>query len=425
MLKAPLFLDPRALKRGQMGSCRPSLFRMGVAAEVSALESLLASNEVLFVHDTVPAQLEELIETRVPERKLSREEVAARVRAQVGEATFAYGTWVHFPWSGRLVHVLPEGEYEELRTSRNRNKITRDEQSRLAKLRVGVAGLSVGQSTAVTLALEGIGGVLRLADFDTLSLSNMNRLRAGVHEIGVNKAVLAAREIFEINPYARVEVFEHGIRDDTIAAFFSDSEPLDLLFEECDDLKMKFRLRQEARKRGIPVLMETSDRGMLDIERFDLEPARPMFHSLVPELDPEHLAGLTTQEKVPIVLDKTEVPTPEDAALAPQRAAVREVGGGHGLAAPARKQIAAASAVGLLTMPGRAHDIDSTRRTYFAGGTALQRVWLLATKLGLAFHPMTAILYLFARLEQGGSGLDDGEKRESANCAHAIAIFSS
>ena len=151
-----------------------------------------------------------------------------------------YGTWVHYPWSGRLVRVLPSSEFEELRTSRNRNKITREEQTRLGALRVGIAGLSVGQSTAVTLALEGIGGVFRLADFDTLSLSNMNRLRAGVHEIGVNKAVLVAREIYEINPYAVVEVFLRGVRDDSIDAFFSKSAPLNLLFEECDDLKMKF-----------------------------------------------------------------------------------------------------------------------------------------------------------------------------------------
>jgi hypothetical protein len=118
----------------------------------------------------------------------------------------------------------------------------------------------------------------------------------------VNKAVLAAREIFEINPYARVEIFDRGIQDDTIESFFSNSEPLDLLFEECDDLKVKFRLRQEARRRRIPVLMETSDRGMIDVERFDREPERALFHGLVDEVDPARLAGMSTYQKVPIVL---------------------------------------------------------------------------------------------------------------------------
>jgi len=38
--------------------------------------------------------------------------------------------------------------------------------------------------------------------------------------------------------------------------------------------------------------METSDRGLLDVERFDKEPSRPPFHGLVGELDPyEELLG--------------------------------------------------------------------------------------------------------------------------------------
>ena len=53
---------------------------------------------------------------------------------------------------------------------------------------------------------------------------------------------------------------------------------LDLVIEECDSLDMKVRVREEARARGIPVLMETSDRGLFDVERFDVEPERPLFH---------------------------------------------------------------------------------------------------------------------------------------------------
>jgi nitroreductase len=299
----PLLSDLVVRDRARERAFAVQLFRMEDPPAVEALESLLRSGDPSIVHDTLEAQLGELVETRNPDRKLAPEEVRAQVRACAGDDLSSYGTWVYYSWSRRLVHVLPAREYEELRTSRNRNKITRDEQTRLARLRVGVAGLSVGQSTAVTLALEGVGGHFRLADFDTLSLSNMNRLRAGVHEIGVNKAVLVAREIYEINPYARVEVFDRGIVDDTLDAFFSAEGALDLLFEECDDLKMKVRLRHEARKRRIPVLMETSDRGLFDVERFDREPERPLFHGLVGALDPDKLAGMTTYEKVPIVLD--------------------------------------------------------------------------------------------------------------------------
>ena len=54
-----------------------------------------------------------------------------------------------------------------------------DEQERLRGLCVAVAGLSVGRAVVSTLAHEGIGGELRLADFDALDLSNLNRVAGG------------------------------------------------------------------------------------------------------------------------------------------------------------------------------------------------------------------------------------------------------
>jgi hypothetical protein len=66
--------------------------------------------------------------------------------------------------------------------------------------------------------------------------------------------------------------------------------------------------------------------------------------------------------------------------------------------------VAAASAVGLVTVPHR------TREGYFAGGRAMQRVWLQSTVLGLAFQPLAPLNYLFARLELGdGEGLSTSE----------------
>jgi hypothetical protein len=65
---------------------------------------------------------------------------------------------------------------------------------------------------------------------------------------------------------------------------------------------MKLRVRECARVLGIPVIMDTSDRGLLDVERFDLEPARPVLHGLVGDLAAHQVAGLSTREKVAIVL---------------------------------------------------------------------------------------------------------------------------
>ena len=84
-----------------------------------------------------------------------------------------------------------------------------------------------------------------------------------------------------------------------------------------------------------------------------------------------------------------------------------ELGGGHGLERPTRKAVAAAAAVGLVSVP------NVGRTSYLEGGRAIERVWLRATALGLAFQPMTPLLYLFARLFEGGAAeLDERERHE-------------
>jgi hypothetical protein len=62
---------------------------------------------------------------------------------------------------------------------------------------------------------------------------------------------------------------------------------------------MKASVREGARARRIPVLMASSDRGLLDVERFDLEPQRPILHGLLGDLDFAQLSGMSSREKVP------------------------------------------------------------------------------------------------------------------------------
>ena len=207
--------------------------------------------------------------------------------------------WVYFPWRRAMVRLLASRPYSRLRLDRNRNKLTRDEQGRLRTLRVGVVGMSAGHSVAHVLAMEGLVGEIRLADFDDVELSNLNRLPASVLDLGVNKAVVAARRIYEIDPYLKVVALQEGVTTENLDHFLED---LDLVIEECDSLDMKVLVRESARRLRVPVLMETSDRGVLDVERFDLEPDRPLFHGLLGDLSYEALQNLTTQQKSPIAL---------------------------------------------------------------------------------------------------------------------------
>ncbi len=213
------------------------------------------------------------------------------------------GRWAYYPWRRCAVSVLGPRGFRALRLDRNRNIITTEEQARLNSLTIGVAGLSVGHVIAHTLAVAGLCGTLRLADFDCLELSNLNRVPATVFDLGLNKAHVAARKIAELDPYLAVEVFDAGLTVETVDAFL---DGLDIVVEECDSLDMKAVVRIGARDRRIPVLMATSDRGMVDVERFDEEPERPIMHGLLGQLDVGLLPGMSSREKIPHMLRHLE-----------------------------------------------------------------------------------------------------------------------
>ncbi|PVY96900.1 Rv1355c family protein [Actinomycetospora cinnamomea] len=260
---------------------RATILDESVAEDAAFLDALRA-DPTITVHDQREAQRADLAWTR-------------STHGRPAPST----RWAFYPWRRALVGVLGEADFRRLRLDRNRNKITEAEQDRLARLRVGVVGLSVGHAVAHTLALEGLCGELRLADFDTVGVSNLNRVPATVFDLGVNKAVVAARRVAELDPYLETRVFPDGVTDEVLGAYL---DGLDVLVEECDSLDVKVRLREEARRRGVPVLMETSDRGLLDVERFDLDADRPLFHGLLGDVDAAGLAALSTEDKVPHVL---------------------------------------------------------------------------------------------------------------------------
>jgi molybdopterin/thiamine biosynthesis adenylyltransferase len=221
--------------------------------------------------------------------------------------------WAYYPWRRTVVAVLGPQGFRTLRLDRNRNNITTREQARLNSLTIGVAGLSVGHVIAHTLALQGLCGSIRLADFDHLELSNLNRVPATVFDLGLNKAHVAARRIAELDPYLAVDVFDAGLTADNLDAFL---DGLDIVVEECDSLDMKVALRMAARDRRLPVLMATSDRGRVDVERFDQDPDRPILHGLLGDLDIELLPGMSIREKIPYMLryDEAERVSPRTAA---------------------------------------------------------------------------------------------------------------
>jgi hypothetical protein len=284
---------------------RPLYYRIINQNDQEQLNALITANPDIIVYDTIAGQLAELIKLNHPQQRLTKEESAALVAEHVKGDTDKYGVWVYFPWTKKLVHTLDEAEFAQVRTSRNVYKVTPEEIETLKNKKIGIIGLSVGQSIALTLAMERTCGELRLADFDEIELSNMNRIKVNIQDLGLNKSIVAARQIAELDPYINVICFTEGITLNTIDDFFTGNGKLDILVEECDGIDIKILARIKAKELGIPVVMDTNDKGMLDVERFDLEPERPIFHGKVAELEAlnadeltEKLNTLTIPEKI-------------------------------------------------------------------------------------------------------------------------------
>ena len=282
----------------------PSFFRLGNEDDRGNIYDLLQRKPYIRVFDTIDEQLTELVKSFFPKKTPTPDEIELLVDKHLdGTPKTEYGVWVYYPWNETLVHILDEDEFVAMRTNRNRYKITAEEQSTLMKKKVGVIGLSVGQSVSLTLCIERGCGELRIADFDELEITNLNRLRSGIGNMGLKKTVIVAREIAEIDPFLKVTCFHEGVTTETLDDFLLRDGKLDLLIDECDGVDIKVNCRVAAKRHGIPVLMEASDRGTVDVERFDLTPERPILHGFVEHLDISDVGSLkTNEEKLPYIL---------------------------------------------------------------------------------------------------------------------------
>lgn len=239
------------------------------------------------VLDTLEEQLKELFLIRNPKYRFGggyEEELKQFTTGQKGE-------WFYFPWSKTCVHYLPDEMHQELRTARNKNLITKEEQTKFYNFKIGVAGLSVGSHAALTLAMMGAGRVMKLADPDEISGSNLNRIRTDFTNVEKSKCDLAVEQIYQINPYAEVYSYPEGVLPPRIDEFLAGPPKLDVLVEELDDLGMKVRLRLAARRLGIPVVMATDngDNVIVDIERYDLDKNQPVFNGALGDITAEDL----------------------------------------------------------------------------------------------------------------------------------------
>ncbi|MDQ6885625.1 MAG: ThiF family adenylyltransferase [Candidatus Dormibacteraeota bacterium] len=116
-----------------------------------------------------------------------------------------------------MIPIEHEAYYTEL-TLRNRGLISEAEQTVLRRTRFVIAGCgSTGGACIMPLARTGAERFL-LLDPGQYDLNNLNRQEAALSDVGRNKGEAARARIVAVNPFAAVEVDEHGVEPLTIAA---------------------------------------------------------------------------------------------------------------------------------------------------------------------------------------------------------------
>jgi len=277
------------------------------AGNDAALEALRQDASILVI-DALPEAIEDLFKILFPYIAPGSPEFATTFRMYQEEEwneakTLENSTWAYFPWKRTLVHLPKKDIYYTLRTARNKFLITAEEQDKFSQAHIGIAGMSVGSSVLNAIVLSGGGANLRLADHDTLSITNLNRLFGSVCDLTVPKLVAAMRRTYEIDPYTSIMAFDQGLREEDFERFFEGDHKLDLFIEEIDDIQMKVLSRRRAKQLRIPVVMATDngDNTIIDVERYDLEPDYPLFHGRADE------ALLNTATSNPSQADKVRL----------------------------------------------------------------------------------------------------------------------
>lgn len=303
----------------------PVIVDMGQKNAQKPLRELVSSHPVANIIDNYDEQFAELQLSldaflyRANET-IQVNSIKEKLREHYGQKkAWGLGSWVYYPWRQELVHVLAEEDFTSLRTIRNRDLINADEQKTLYGFSVACVGMSVGSASALSLVLSGVSRQLKVADGAVISGSNLNRILTGVSDVGIEKSLSVARRAYEMNPYMQIKRFTK-ITSDSIEGLFDRPWPVNAVIDEIDDLEIKIRLRLEAKKRKLPVIMATElgDSVMLDVERFDLEPQRQLFHGLVPNIEKilerkdinhrewqKHAASIIQTKNMPIILQKS------------------------------------------------------------------------------------------------------------------------
>ena len=152
--------------------------------------------------------------------------------------------------------------------TRTEKLIGKENVEKLHTKKVAIFGLGgVGSFVMEGLARAGIENFI-LVDKDEIDITNLNRQIIATHKtIGKPKVEVAKNRILEINPNARVEIFQEffmpetqGILDDTI----------DYIVDCVDTVTAKIELVVRANEMNIPIMSSMGTGNKLDPTKFEI-----------------------------------------------------------------------------------------------------------------------------------------------------------
>lgn len=193
---------------------------------------------------------------------------------------FDYGFYVYDGVFERIALISPQF-WHRLALATSNAKLITDPQGKMSWAQiqaifqntvVGIAGASVGGNILEGVCREIIPDRVKIADLDSWEMTNANRAvglnifnlvqpeskklsDGNIYEVlSNNKCHTVAHNIYQINPYMNIEVYDEGLHKENLDSFL---EGLDIFIEEVDDIESKINHLKECKKRGITAIMLT------------------------------------------------------------------------------------------------------------------------------------------------------------------------
>lgn len=154
------------------------------------------------------------------------------------------------------------------RFSRTELLIGKEAIEKLNKSKVAVFGIGgVGSYVVEGLARAGVGSFI-LVDKDEVDITNINRqIIATTKTVGRPKVEVAKKRILEINPEAKVEIYQEFFLPETKGIL---DESIDYIVDAVDTVTAKIELIVRANKLNIPIISSMGTGNKLDPSKFEV-----------------------------------------------------------------------------------------------------------------------------------------------------------